>query len=444
LSAGNTAMKNSKIVSENEAIDLLIKSYDRFVPYQIHDLLGKKRIEEVHLGDQKEFELTILFSDIRDFTAISESLRPKENFDFINAYLNRMDPIINKHQGIINKFLGDGIMAVFPTDADEAVTCSIQMVKQLEQFNRDRANENQLPVKIGIGLNTGLCMVGIVGDLNRMEATVISDAVNIAAHLESLTKKYKVPILISEVTLSSLKDTSGFSIRIIDRVKVKSKKLSLSVYEVYDPDPAEVKALKDKTKVIFEEAVACYHYRKIEVAVALFEKCIELNPQDLPARIYLERCHECTEIRHYESAQEVTLQQIAWSHEFEIGEETIDKQHYDLYTFSMKLLNAVSMGLRLQEIEEITNYLGTYVLEHFQTEEGYMLAHHYPFYDHQKGQHAHFVKSFELVKQEIQSASKSKTYLMFRIQTLVIDWLINHTLKEDRHFGKYIKGKEYL
>jgi hemerythrin-like metal-binding protein len=436
-------MKNSENVPGNDAVDALIKSYDRFVPYQIYDLLGKKRIEDVNLGDQKEFKLTILFSDIRDFTAISESLRPKENFDFINSYLSQMDPIINRYRGIINKFMGDGIMAVFPTDADEAVNCSIQMIRQLELFNRKREKENQIPVKIGIGLNTGLCMVGIVGGMNRMEATVISDAVNIAAHLETLNKKYKVTILISENTMSSLKNIAGFSIRIIDRVKVKGKKQSLSVYEVYDHDPKEEKVLKDRTKALFEEAVACYHYEKMDVATALLEKCIELNPNDQPALVYLERCREYSKTRHYEGAQELSLQQIEWSREFEVGDATIDKQHYELYSNSLKLLNAVSRGMNLQEIEEMMTFLGKYVKEHFQTEEKYLLEHHYPFYEHQKGQHANFVKSFEVVKQEIQSGNKSKTYLVFRIQTLVIDWLINHTLKEDRHYGKYIKNKEY-
>lgn len=431
----NTSEMNNDIVSKT------ISSYSRFVSSQMFQLLDKKNVTEINLGDQKEIKLTILFSDIRDFTTLSESLKPKENFDFINAYLYQMDLLINEHFGIIDKFMGDGIMAIFPKNADNALDCSIRMIKQLEHFNSDRKNNNQAPIKIGIGLNTGLSMLGIVGGLNKIEATVISDAVNLSSRLESLTKKYGVHILISENTMHNLSDISKYSIRFIDRVLVKGKNQPHSIYEVYDNDNAEIKKLKDETKTIYEEALANFHYKKIDVAMALLEKCIEINPYDNPARIYLDRCKEFAKNGFHEGAQELKLQ-IKWDNSFAVGHAKIDKQHFELFTNSIKLLNAIEHGKGTTEIESIIVFLNNYVIEHFETEEKYLLDNNYPFLDHQIGQHANFIKSFELLKNEILSNKKSKIFLMFRIQTLLVDWVVNHTIKEDKHYEKYIKGQK--
>ena len=432
-------MDNQKKTKNKKSIEDVISAYDQFVPYKMYSLLGKNSITELRLGDQTEIKLTILFSDIRDFTSISESLKPKDNFDFINSYLEQMDKLISDHNGIIDKFIGDGIMAIFPTDADDAVSCSLLMLKQLDQFNKNRRKENQLPIKIGIGLNTGLCMLGIVGGLNKMEATVISDAVNLSARLESLTKKYGVQILISENTYFNLKEVSQYSSRFIDRVVVKGKTQPQSIYEIYDNDDADLKKLKDQTKSLFEEALANYHYKKITKATELLVKCLEINPNDNPAKIYLERCREFSKNGFHDGAKELS-QQIEWSHEFDVGDKKIDSQHLELFNNSLQLLNAINSGVGATEIDNIITFLDNYVIHHFETEEKYLLDNKYPFFDHQKGQHLNFIKSFELLKSEIKSNIKSKTFLMFRIQTLLIDWVVNHTIKEDKHYGKYIKN----
>ncbi|MGQ1786030.1 bacteriohemerythrin [Saccharicrinis sp. GN24d3] len=419
-------------------IESLRKAYERFVPYKMYSLLGKNSISELKLGDQTEIKLTILFSDIRDFTKISESLKPKESFDFINSYLEQMDHVISHHKGVIDKFIGDSIMALFPTNADDAVICSLLMLNKLDQINAIRKIENQLPIKIGIGLNTGLCMLGIIGGINKLETTVISDAVNLTARLESLTKKYGVQLLISENTYFNLKDVSKYSIRFIDRVVVKGKTKPQSIYEIYDNDGEEIKKLKDQTKPLFEEALAYYHYKKINKATELLEKCLALNPNDNPAKLYLERCLLFSKEGFHDGAKELS-QQIEWNYEFDVGDNKIDSQHLALFNNSVKLLNAIKSGVGSSEIDNLIAFLDNYVVHHFETEEKYLLDNNYPFIDHQKSQHLNFIKSFELLKSEIKSNIKSKTFIMFRIQTLLIDWIVNHTLKEDRHYAKYIK-----
>jgi class 3 adenylate cyclase len=134
--------------------------------------------------------MSILFSDIRSFTTLSESMMPDENFAFINAYLERMGPVIRDHNGFIDKYIGDAIMALFK-NADDALRAGLAMLDTLDQFNAGRRAAGQQPIAIGIGINTGSLMLGTIGERHRMDGTVISDAVNLAARVESLTKDYK-------------------------------------------------------------------------------------------------------------------------------------------------------------------------------------------------------------------------------------------------------------
>jgi hemerythrin-like metal-binding protein len=425
--------------SKSALLDQIV-SESRFVPYTMLGLLGIENIQDVNLGDQTEKELTILFADIRDFTQLSETMTPKENFDFINSYLSQMESVITSHGGIIDKFLGDGIMAVFPTWPDSALNCAIMMLKQLEKFNKERRANGFPDTRIGIGLNTGLCMLGTIGGPGRMECTVISDAVNLASRLETLTKTYRVSLLIGENTFNSLQDSRMFSVRFIDRVLVKGKTKPQSVYEVYDTDSFKAKRLKTTTKVIFEEALAHYHYKEINSARYLLEKCISLNPEDMPAQVYLERCQLYTDNAYFEGAPELD-RQIEWNSEFEIGNPNIDSQHKELFTNAVKLQHAIENNEVKEVIDELMSFLGEYTVSHFNDEEELMTAENYTFAERQKRQHINFLKAYKLLMEEINSNTMSKTYLMFRTQVLLIDWIVNHVLKEDLHFGKFLAMK---
>ncbi|MFN4150983.1 MAG: adenylate/guanylate cyclase domain-containing protein, partial [Candidatus Sericytochromatia bacterium] len=353
---------------DKEEIKKIINAYDRFVPFEIMKLLGKNKITDVKLGDHIEIKLTILFSDIRNFTTLSESITPAETFNFINSYFSKMEELIENKNGIIDKYIGDAIMALFPKNADEALECSISMINKLNSFNQNRIKQNFTPIKIGIGLNTGICILGTVGGINRMEGTVISDSVNLASRLESLTKKYGVNLIISEHTLRELKDINNYSIRFLDRVLVKGKIQPQSIYEVYDNDEENIIKLKDETKVIFEEALAYYHYKKIDKAKELLEKCIEINSNDNPAKLYLKRCDDYIDNNIYEGSYEIT-KPSEWSKEYELGNKDIDSQHKELFEYSYKLLDSVNNDLDKNEIDKIRAFLDDYVIDHFMTEE---------------------------------------------------------------------------
>jgi hypothetical protein len=181
-------------------------------------------------------------------------------------------------------------MALFSGSADDAVKAGITMLHRLTEYNQHRANSGYIPVKIGIGINTGSLMLGTVGGKNRMDGTVISDAVNIASRLEDLTKHYGVSLLISHHTLANLQNPTNYSIRFIEQVKVKGKSQAVAVFEVFDGDDPEIKKGKLATKVSFEQALWLYNLGLKSEAAQLLTGVLKINPRDRVAQIYLERC----------------------------------------------------------------------------------------------------------------------------------------------------------
>ncbi|MEG4321086.1 MULTISPECIES: AAA family ATPase [unclassified Microcoleus] len=268
----------------------LNQAFERFVPRQFLQFLDKESIVDVKLGDQVQQEMSVLFSDIRDFTTLSESMTPQDNFNFINAYLSRLEPAITANEGFIDKYIGDAIMALFSGEADNAVKAGIDMLHRLAEYNQHRAASGYVPIKIGIGINTGSLILGTVGGKNRMDSTVISDAVNLASRIESLTKKYGVSMLISHETFYSLPDSNQYAIRLIDRVAVKGKSETVSIFEVFDADRPETYEGKVATRTVFEEALVLYHLQKLRDAERLFAECLRRNPTDKAAQIYQQRC----------------------------------------------------------------------------------------------------------------------------------------------------------
>ncbi len=267
-------------------------AYGRFVPREFLRLLGHESIVNVKLGEQVQREMTILFSDIRSFTALSENMTPKENFDFLNSYLAEVSPVIWNHNGFIDKYIGDAMMALFPNEAQDALAAAIQMIESLETFNAERQERGCMPIEIGIGLHTGSVMLGTIGYSEYMQGTVISDSVNLASRVENLTKLYGSTVLISEQTLFHLRHPEKHQYRFLDLVRVKGKKHSISVFEIFDVDVAEMIKLKQESRADFEQGVYYFHSKKFEEAYRLFKKVLDTNQFDNAAQLYIARCEK--------------------------------------------------------------------------------------------------------------------------------------------------------
>lgn len=275
------ANANKRLISINE-------SNSRFVPKEFINFLGKKSIEEVKLGDHSQREMTILFTDIRSFTKISETLSPRENFEFLNDYLNEIVPIIQKNKGIIDKFIGDMVMALFPDDPEDALQAALELDEALKEFNFRQTAIGHQPILTGTGIHTGQLILGTIGNRERLETTVISDAVNIASRVEGLTKFYQAKIILTEETRTKLSKNHSFHYRFLDFVKVKGKSTTLSVFELISP----LDSLKLSYQEDYKTAVALMRKRKMSEAAAIFSKIYNTNPHDDTVKVILDRCNE--------------------------------------------------------------------------------------------------------------------------------------------------------
>ncbi len=291
--------RNLKEAQKREkAIKVLHEAASRFVPNEFIKSLGYDQITEVTLGDCVEKKVTVFFSDIRGYTSLSENMSPAETFRFVNAFNNRMGPIISRNRGFINQYLGDGIMAIFPYCPSDAIKASIEMHKELQVYNIVRQQKNRQAIKIGIGLHTGPLIMGITGDKHRMDATTISDTVNTAARIESLTKYYGVNILMTESCLIELAANSKhdyfdeFLLRYLGKVQVKGKQQALKIHECFDGDLSESIYYKSQYQVDFKSALQNFHDQKFTYAVATLSQIVTKNPDDRTACLFFSKANQ--------------------------------------------------------------------------------------------------------------------------------------------------------
>ncbi|MFP4469342.1 MAG: adenylate/guanylate cyclase domain-containing protein [Bacteroidales bacterium] len=277
-------------------ISRMNEAYFRFVPKQFLEFLGKDSITDVKLGDQIQKEMSVLFTDIRDFTTLSEVMTPKENFDFLNEYLSSMEPVIARNHGFIDKYIGDSIMALFMGNVENAIDAAIEMRAALADFNLQRKLDKKQPINSGIGIHTGNLMLGVVGGHGRMDGTVVSDAVNLASRIEGLTKMYGTSIIISQDTLIKMQDPSRYNYRFLDVVKVKGKKEAVYIFEVLDGEPEDIKKLKIQTKPEFGKALQYYKTKEFDNALELFRQVNKINPADRAAQLYIARCRNILDL----------------------------------------------------------------------------------------------------------------------------------------------------
>ncbi len=281
--------KNIRESKEREdAMRLVYEATGKFVPYEFIRSLGHNVITDVKLGDQVEKIVTVLFSDIRDYTTFSEQMSPEENFKFVCAFNERMGPAIRKNKGFINQYLGDAIMAIFPGNAADALSAAIDMQKEVKQLNSARALNNQSPIRIGVGMHTGPLIMGITGDADRMDATTISDTVNTASRLESLSKHYKANIIISDACLKQITEPEHFHLRYLGLVQLKGKHESLHIHECFSDHTGDEIIKKKSTLSAFNVGINQYLNSSFDNAVKTFQSITEIHPEDQTAAFFLD------------------------------------------------------------------------------------------------------------------------------------------------------------
>jgi adenylate cyclase len=292
----STAIESAMLYEKNirearereEAILRIHEVTKKFVPNEFIRSLGKETLTDVKLGDQVEKIVTVLFTDIRDFTTLSEKMTPEENFRFVSSFNARLGPVIRSNNGFINQYLGDSIMAIFPENPEDALRAAIGMQKAVYELNEERKQKGLSMIKAGIGMHTGSLIMGITGDEFRMDAATISDTVNTAARIESLTKYYKSPLLLSDHTLNYLDTSNGFHFRHLGNVKLKGKNNVLSIVECINGFDDIQFEKKRKNLSLFNDAMTAYHEKQFENALRHFALILEKDPDDLTTIYFLD------------------------------------------------------------------------------------------------------------------------------------------------------------
>ncbi|MEO8384012.1 MAG: GAF domain-containing protein [Betaproteobacteria bacterium] len=278
----------------------------------IEDISGEKRLKSTmarymdqSIADQviaggpdmlsgKSVMATVLFSDIRGFTTLTEELGPHATVSMLNEYFQIMDGCLKKEGGFLDKFIGDAIMAAFgipfghDDDEDRAVRTSVAMIRSLAAWNITRLNEGKKPINIGIGLNTDDVVAGNIGSEKRVDYTIIGDGVNLAARLESACKQYAASILISEFTHRKLRGT--YRTREIDLVVVKGKTKPVAIFEVLDHHTEATFPNLMEVVNHFKDGLTKYRSGKWDPAISAFQEALVANPADKLSNIYIERC----------------------------------------------------------------------------------------------------------------------------------------------------------
>lgn len=280
---------NDELISKLMEIQQNAAAVARFVPQNFLKMLNRKNVADIRLGDCVEKVMTVLFMDIKSFTTLSEQLTSVEIFNLVNTLMSYMDPVIVKHSGFIDKYIGDAIMALFD-DADDALLAALDMLDALNTFNAERSSHNLPPVNVGIGLNTGPLIVGTVGFEARMDCSVISDAVNIASRVESLTRDFNIELLISGQTFQQLKFRPKYHLRSLGLTSVKGKSLPIAIYEVFNNNNSVEIKLKEDAAPIFVNALKFYEEKQYQNAANLFGQIVASNPNDSSAYYFLQQC----------------------------------------------------------------------------------------------------------------------------------------------------------
>ncbi len=278
----------------------LTLTFQKFVPQQFLQRIAQEGIENIQLGEAQSEQLTILFADLRSFTTLSEALSPQQILDFVNDYFERMNHPIHGHNGFIDKFIGDAIMALFanptiPKQARDSILAALAMQEAVRAYNKQRASEGSAPIAIGIGIHSGPAVIGTVGSKDRMDSTVLGDSVNVASRLEGLTKPYGAKIIISGETYQLVRELGDYLVRELDWVRVKGKSEPIHIFELYEGDSPEIRTLKRSSADHIYAGLVARQKKNWDEAIACFQQALEIHPGDLAARVHISQCEK---LRH--------------------------------------------------------------------------------------------------------------------------------------------------
>lgn len=263
--------------------------FERFVPPSYLRRIATEGLESIRLGEADQQWVSILCCDIRGFTALSEQLNPSQLVAFINRFFGRITPVINRWQGVIDKYLGDAVLCIFEgaDSAERAVACGVDILAAVRFLNAEQERPTNPKVQIGIGLHAGPVILGTIGSSERMDSTVLGLTVNLAKRLEEATRPLGVDMLITDQVANQLPDGHSYRFRKLGEVFLRGSLAPVSIVEVYDQDPPEVRNLKGLVKPLMAEGIELFKTGQYEAALSKLQEAQCIFPQDIPLCLLL-------------------------------------------------------------------------------------------------------------------------------------------------------------
>jgi adenylate cyclase len=263
--------------------------FEKFVPPAYLRRIATKGLQSIRLGEADQQDVTILCCDIRGFTPLSERLNPSELIAFVNRFLGRITKPVSRQGGVIDKFIGDAVLCIFEGNdsAQRAVACGIEMLGKVKTFNAEEGRLKDQSVQIGVGLHAGPVILGTIGSSERMDSTVLGLTVNLAKRLEEITKKIGVDMIISDQVAKRLPDGNHYRLRELGEAWVKGALSPLTIFEVFDHDPPELRNLKDQIGPILAEGIGLLRAGHLEAALTKFQEAQRISSQDLPTHLFI-------------------------------------------------------------------------------------------------------------------------------------------------------------
>jgi class 3 adenylate cyclase/HAMP domain-containing protein len=270
-------------------LEALLNAFGHFVPHEFLDRLDRGGILEVRTGDQVRRKMALLFLEIRHFPYFSGSMNAEECFAFLNSFLVRMAPVIQGHNGFIVRHMGDSFLCLLPGAAD-AVKAAAGIFTRLAEYNEERKNLVRKAVEIGVGIHKGDLLIGVIGEGERMEGVVVSDAMDLLFRLKGMIRKFDVNLAVSVEALNELGEIDKRDHRILDRTRGGWKNGSIPIYEMFFADPQILRLGKIDSREAYDHALRLYYERRFTEALTAFGDLSKAYPEDRIFSIYLDRC----------------------------------------------------------------------------------------------------------------------------------------------------------
>ncbi|MCB1190526.1 MAG: bacteriohemerythrin [Leptospiraceae bacterium] len=392
------------------------------------------------LGLHAQREMSILFVKFRDFNQLSGNFLSKELIDFLNSYLNTIQSILNGKNGYLCTCTGESIIILFPDSVNDALNTGNAILKNTVSLNNLIKEKYNCSVSIGVGLHTGIVTIGTIGTPEWKETIVLGDSVPITSQLGELSKSYNTNFLISENAYFNLNDAEKKSIRFVDRIKVVNNINYISIFDVFENESPRIIQKRNENKQLFEDAITFFHSQELSKAESLLKDYLKLVPDDFIAQMYLGRCQKTKTNETFASPN--LNRKILWSDYLSIYYDPIDNQHKELIERVSGLLTKIKDGKGIEETHQMLLFLEEYTVKHFSTEEKIMLKYDYPYYEEHKKQHEIFINELSYIKTKNLGKENMKLHLLLRIESQLVNWIINHICVTDKKLGNFLNSPE--